>query len=61
MASKVRTEAACLNSALLADLASTSAALATTNALLGLIERHERRRAEAFARIDAMDAREAGK
>ena len=60
MASKARTEAACLEGAL-ADLASTSAALATTNALLGLIERHERRRAEAFARIDAMDAREAGK
>lgn len=60
MASKARTEAACLNSAL-ADLAGTSAALATTNALLGLIERHERRRAEAFARIEAMDARGAGK
>ena len=59
MASKVRTEAACLNSAL-ADLASTSAALATTNALLGLIERHKRRRAEAFARIEAIDARKDG-
>ena len=60
MASKVRTEAACLNSAL-ADLASAYAELVTTNALLGLIERHERRRAEAFARIDAMDAMGAGK
>lgn len=53
MTARTRTAANCLNAAL-ADLSRNAAALVTNRAMLDLIERHEQRQREAFARIDAI-------
>lgn len=51
MTARTRTAANCLNAAL-ADLSRNAAAMVTNRAMLGLIEAHEQRQREAFARID---------
>lgn len=53
MTARTRTAANCLNAAL-ADLSRNAAAMVTNRAMLDLIEAHERRQREAFARIDAI-------
>lgn len=53
MTARTRTAANCLNAAM-ADLSHTAAAMVTNRAMLDLIERHEQRQREAFARIDAL-------
>ena len=57
MASKVRTEHACIASAM-DDMASAAADMVFNAMMLRLIENHERRQAEAFASIDALLDRE---
>lgn len=57
MARKVRTEAACLTSAM-DDMASAAADMVFNAMMIRLIENHERRQAEAFASIDALLDRE---
>lgn len=57
MASRTRTEAACLASAM-NDMAAAAADMAINAAMIRLIEDHQRRQAESFARIDAMFERE---
>lgn len=51
MTARTRTAANCLNAAL-ADLSRNAAAMVTNRAMLDLIEAHEQRQREAFARID---------
>lgn len=53
MTARTRTAANCLNAAL-ADLSRNAADMVTNRAMLDLIERHEQRQREAFARIDAL-------
>lgn len=53
MTARTRTAANCLNAAL-ADLSRDAAAMVTNRAMLDLIEAHEQRQREAFARIDAI-------
>lgn len=53
MTTRTRTAANCLNAAL-ADLSRNAAAMVTNRAMLDLIEAHEQRQREAFARIDAI-------
>lgn len=56
MTARTRTAANCLNAAL-ADLSRNAAAMATNSAMIALIEAHEKRQQEAFARVDALLAR----
>lgn len=51
MTTRTRTAANCLNAAL-TDLSRSAAAMVTNRAMLDLIEAHEQRQREAFARID---------
>ena len=51
--SPTRTAAVCLADAM-ADFASVTAKLATNAMMLALIESHERKQRESFARIDAL-------
>ncbi len=53
MTARTRTSANCLNAAM-ADLSRNAAAMVTNRAMLDLIEAHEQRQREAFARIDAL-------
>lgn len=53
MTARTRTAANCLNAAL-ADLSRNAADMVTNRAMLALIEAHEQRQREAFARIDAI-------
>lgn len=53
MTARTRTAANCLNAAL-ADLSRNAADMVTNRAMLDLIEAHEQRQREAFARIDAI-------
>lgn len=53
MTARTRTAANCLNAAL-TDLSRNAAAMVTNRAMLDLIEAHEQRQREAFARIDAI-------
>lgn len=57
MASKARTEHACIASAM-DDMASADADMVFNAMMIRLIENHERRQAEALASIDALLERE---